>query len=93
MKLTPYQKLLAMGKEAVDATLAMARAHSAKKKAELKLAELAEQKATLEKELQEECSKKDVNFDAIISKMDAIDTVSRRERQFTQILTEMFPTK
>ena len=90
-KLTAYKKLLAMGREAVDATLAPVRAFSAKKKAELEMAKLDERIATLQSELTVTCSEKDINFDRIIDKLDDIALSERRKEQFSQIIAEMFP--
>lgn len=90
-KLTPYKKLLTMGKQAVDAALAGPRAFSARKKAELEMAKLDERIATLETELTEACSDKDINFDRIINKLDDIALAERRKEQFEKIVGEMFP--
>lgn len=91
MKLTPYKKLLIMGKEAVDACLAPVRANSAKKKAELEIAKLEERIATLDSDLNTFCSEKDINFDKVINKLDEIALAERRKKQFTKIIDEMFP--
>ena len=80
-----------MAKEAVDATLAPVRANAAKKQAELEIAKLEEREATLQSELDEQCSKRDVNFDRIIEKLDDIALTERRKKQFTKIVEEMFP--
>jgi len=89
-KLTPYRKLLTMGKEAVEACLAPVRANSAKKKAELEIAKLEERIATLDSELTTLCSERDINFDNIINKLDAIALSERRMKQFKKIIDEMF---
>lgn len=91
MKLTPYQTLLTMGKEAINAALAPVRARSAKKKAELEIAKLEERVATLDSEMNTLCSEKDINFDRIIDKLDDIALVERRKTQFEKIIAEMFP--
>lgn len=90
-KLTPYKKLLTMAKEAVDATLAPVRARAAKKQAELEMAKLDERIATMQSELNEACSQKDVNFAKIIDKLDDIALAERKKAQFQKILEEMFP--
>jgi hypothetical protein len=90
-KLTAYKRLLTMGKEAVDATLAPVRAFSAKKKAELEMAKIDERIATLESELTVTCAEKDINFDRIIDKLDEIALAERRKEQFGKIIEEMFP--
>ena len=91
MKLTPYKKLLTMAKEAVDATLAPVRTHAAKKQAELEMAKLDERIATLESELTSICSKKEIDFNSIINKLDEIALSERRKKQFEKIIGEMFP--
>lgn len=91
MKLTPYKKLLTMATVAVDAALAPVRARAAKKQAELEMAKLDEKIATLESEITQECSKKDLNFDTIIRKMDDLALAERRKTQFEKIVTELFP--
>lgn len=91
MKLTPYKKLLTMAKEAVDSALAPVRARAAKCQAELEMAKLDEKIATLESEITQECSKKDLNFDAIIRKMDDLALAERRKGQFKKITDELFP--
>lgn len=89
--LTPYKKLLSMGKEAIQDVLAIPRAHSALKKAELELAKLEEQVATLETELTTICSKTDLDFTEILKKLDDIAWAERRQRQMTKVINEMFP--
>ncbi len=90
-KLTPYLKLLTMGQEAIDSALAPIRALSAKKKAELETCKLDERIATLETELTELCSNKDIDYDKIIDKFDDIALAERRKGQFEKIINEMFP--
>lgn len=91
MKLTPYKKLLTMAKEAVDATLAPVRANAARKQAELEIARLEERVATLQSELDTECSSRELNFSRIIDKLDEIALAERRKKQFEKIVAEMFP--
>lgn len=91
MKLTPYRKLLTMTKEAIDATLVPVRSRAAKKQAELEMIKLEEKMATIESQLTQECSKKEVNFDSIITKLDELALAERRMKQFKQIISEMFP--
>lgn len=93
MKLTPYEQIITMGKEAIDSALAPLRARSVKKKAELEKAKLDERIATLESEVNVLCSSKDVDFEAIIRKMDEIGLMERKQKQFEKIIAEMFPEK
>lgn len=80
-----------MAKETVDATLAPVRSRAAQKQAELEMAKLDEKIATLESEINQECSKKDLNFDAIIRKLDDLALAERRKGQFEKIVKELFP--
>ncbi len=91
VKLTPYKKLLTMAKEKIDEVLAIPRANSAKKQAELEMAKLDERVATLQTELTESCSVKELNFNRIIDKLDEIALAERRKKQFNKIIEEMFP--
>jgi len=91
MKLTTYKQLITMTKEAVDKKLAPIRAIAQKKAAELEVAKLDERLATLQKEIDEECSKKDLNYDAIIRKLDDLALAERRQKQFNKIISELFP--
>ena len=91
MKLTPYKDALKMGKEAFDKVLVGPKSNRAKKKAELKMAELEEVIATKNAELQEMCGKEDIDFDQIIDLQDGIALEERRMKQYQKILDEMFP--
>lgn len=91
MTLPAYKKALTMGEKALNAVLATPRNASAKKKAELEMCKLDEKVATLETELHEECTKKDLDFFAIIQKQDKIALTKRQIKQFQVILDEMFP--
>lgn len=93
MILTPYKKLLAMTKEAIDASLAAVRARSAQKKGELEMAQLEERIATMESEINQVCSNKDINFAHIIEKLDDLALAERRKEQLSKILAELFPVE
>jgi hypothetical protein len=92
MQLTPYAKLLTMAKDAVNATLAPARAKSQKLKAQLEVSKLEERCASLETEITENCSEKELNYDVIIDKLDELALAERRKEQLTKIINELFPT-
>jgi hypothetical protein len=93
MTLTPYRKLLTMGKEAIDAALASVRSRSAFAKGALELAQLAERIATIECEINQICAEKDINFGRIIDKLDDLDIAKRREQQLMKIIDELFPVE
>lgn len=90
-KLTPYKKILTMGKEAIDAALAHVRARSAKKKAELEMAQLDERIATLEADINNICAEKELDFNKLLAKLDDIAIAKRRLRQFEEIVAQLFP--
>ena len=91
MSLTPYKTLLAMSKEQLDGALANSRANTAKQKAILEMAKIDEALATNEGKINELCSAKDLNFDAIIDALDEQALATRRKSQFATIVAEMFP--
>lgn len=91
MKFTPYQKLLSMTSEALDAVLVSLRSSSARKQVELELAKVDERLAVLEKETTVLCSSKELNINGIIDKLDDIGLAERRKKQLQQIKDEMFP--
>jgi hypothetical protein len=93
MTLTAYKKVLAMSKEQIDASLANARAATAQQKAILEMAKIDEAIATQEGTINELCSKKDLDFDAILNGLDEIDLATRRKAQFQKLVNELFPTE
>ena len=91
MKLQPYSKLITMSKEAIDKTLAPVRARSQKKQAELEILKLEEQVAKLEQEITELCSKQELNYDAILDKIDTMELAKLRMSKFNEIMGDLFP--
>jgi hypothetical protein len=91
MKLPSYREILAMSKEAIDATLAPIRAAKARAQANLEMVKLDEQIAVLESEINETCCEREVNFARIIEKQDRLAILERRKKQYQRILDEMFP--
>lgn len=91
MKLTPYKKILAMTKEKINESLAPIRASQAKSQAELAISKLEEEKITIEADIQEFCTKHPIDFEAIINKLDLFGLVERKQKQFTKIISELFP--
>lgn len=93
MKLKSYKEILVMGKEKVDETLAPVRARKARKQAELEIAKMDEDLVTQEAKMMELCSKKELDFNAIIKAQDTYALIERRIKQFEKIIAEMFPEK
>ena len=82
MKLTPYKKILAMTKDAINASLAPIRALQAKSQAQLETSKLEEKKMTLQSEIEELCTKHPIPFESIISKLDELALAERKQKQF-----------
>lgn len=91
MQLKPLKEILAMTKEKIDEALAPVRARQIKAKAELEVAKLQEKLMTLEREIQEACVKKDIDFTIVLSKMDEFDLTTRKVKQFDQLVADLFP--
>lgn len=90
-KVKSFKELLTMSQEKLDEALAPIRARAAKAKADVVIAELEEEKLTLESEIHQLCAEKELNFDTIIAKMDKYDLLERRAKQVTQLISELFP--
>jgi hypothetical protein len=90
-KLKPYKDILKMAKEKIDESLAPVRANRAKKQAELEIAKMDEKMASQEAKINELCSTKEIDFEAIIKAQDEYALMERRKKQFTRIIAEMFP--
>lgn len=91
MKLKPFKEILKMSKEKLDEALAPIRAAKAKSQANLEMARLDERLATLESDINEICSQKDINFDKLIAKLDEVGVAERRKKQYERIVAELFP--
>ena len=91
MKLTPYKDLLGMTQDQKDALLVPVRINTAKKQAELTVAKLEEQTATIENEKTKLASQTELNLEKIADKFDDLGLIERRKKQFAQIISELFP--
>jgi len=91
MKLKPFAEIIKLSKEKKDELLAPMRARGVKAKAELEMAKMDEQLVTLESAIQEQCTEKEIDFDALIKKIDEHALVERRKKQYQKILDELFP--
>ena len=80
-----------MTKEAVDKSLIPLRTKTMKKKAELEVAKLDEEIATLQANLNQACSQKELNFEDIINRMDELELKERRIKQLNDIVEQLFP--
>ena len=91
MKLPAYKDILRMAKEKVDDALAPVRAMRAKKQAELEMAKLDEEIATMTARIHEICCDREINFNSLIDKQDQLALTERKKKQYQKILDEMFP--
>jgi len=92
-KVKSFREVLTLSKEKLDEALAPIRARSAKAKADLVSAKLEEQMVTLEREIHEACAAKDLDFDAIISKIDRYELTERKNKQVKALISDLFPEK
>lgn len=91
MKLTPYEQILKMGKEAIQASMAPVRKREMRKKAELESCQLESKIVEAEQKIQEACSEYPINFEKLISQIDNKALLERRLKQYGQIVEQMFP--
>lgn len=91
MKLKPFAELIALSKEKLDEAMAPIRARQVKSKAEMEMAGLDADMLTKETEVQEMCCKKDIDFKALLAKLDEIALLERRKKQYSKVLSELFP--
>lgn len=93
MKLKPYSEIIALSKEKLAATLAPVRARKVKSQAELEMAKLDDELIRLEADIQESCSKEEINFPMLLDKLDKSALLERRKKQYEKVLGELFPVK
>ena len=92
MKLKPFAEIIAMSKEKLDEAMAPIRARQVKSKAEMEMAQLDADILTKETEVQEMCTKKDIDFRGLLAKLDEIALLERRKKQYGKVLEELFPS-
>ena len=86
-----FKELISLSKEKLDEAMAPVRSRAAKAKAALKEAEVDEKMITLESKIHEMCAKKDIDFDAIVDKMDEYDLLERKKEQVADLVKNLFP--
>ena len=91
MKLKPFKELIAMSKEKLDEAMAPIRARQVRSQAELEMAKLDAEILTLESDIQESCTKKEINFPALLDKLDKVALLGRRKGQYDKVLADLFP--
>jgi septation ring formation regulator EzrA len=91
MVLQSYKKLLAMGKEAIEAAKIPSRAAQTQKQGELEVLKLEEKIATLSAELEEAQMEYPLNWSALIDKTDQLALIERRHKKLGEALSQLFP--
>jgi hypothetical protein len=91
MKLTPYVKLLKMGKEKVQELLALPRSIEMKHKARHEISKLDVRIAEQENKIQDIGAEYPIDFDKLITAQDELALAERRKKQLAKIVAEMFP--
>ncbi len=91
MKLKPFSEILALSKEKLAEALAPIRARKVRSQAELEMAKLDDELVRLEVEVQEMCSKEEINFPALLDKLDKAALLERRKSQYEKVLEDLFP--
>jgi 23S rRNA pseudoU1915 N3-methylase RlmH len=93
MKLKPFAVIIALSKEKLAESLAPIRARKMKSQAELEMAKLDDELVRLEADIQEQCSKEDINFPNLLDKLDKVALLERRKTQYESVLAQLFPAK
>jgi hypothetical protein len=91
MSMTPYAKLLKMGKEKVQEVLAVPRSMEMKHKAQHEISKLDVRIAEQDNKIQEIGSEYPIDFDKLIKAQDELALAQRRKKQLQKIVAEMFP--
>lgn len=91
MKLKPFAEIIALSKEKLAESLAPVRARKVRSQAELEMAKLDDEIIRLEAEVQEQCSKEDINFPTLLDKLDKVALLERRRAQYQDVLGQLFP--
>lgn len=93
MTLKPFAEIIALSKEKLAESLAPIRARKVKSQAELEMAKLDDELVRLEADIQEQCAKEDLNFPALLDKLDKVALLERRKAQYEIVLDQLFPAK
>lgn len=92
-KLKSFKELVSMTKEKLDETLVPLRVRAAKAKAESEVIKLEEAMINLETQINEQCAKKELDFNRIGDLMDDYDLKERRLKQINELVTALFPAE
>jgi hypothetical protein len=92
MKLKPYQEVIRMAKEVVDAALVPVKVIKAKKRLQFLMADVDERIAEQESKIETMCLEKEIDFNLLAILQDELALMERRKKQFARIMEEMFPS-
>lgn len=90
-KLKSYVEIAAMTDEQRAIELAPKRAETTKKRCALKKAEIDEEIAALELQIQEGATEKNIDFDELADAIDQIALLELRKQRFDEIAAQLFP--
>ena len=86
MKLKPYQEVIRMAKEVVDAALVPVKVIKAKKRLQFLMADVDERIAEQESKIETMCLEKEIDFNLLAILQDELALMERRKKQFTKIM-------
>ena len=90
MKLISFKAALAMTKQAIDDALIPIRVSQAKKQGEMEQLKIDEKLLSLQIELQQITVSSPINYDRLLDKIDEIDLLERRRKQFDDVISQLF---
>jgi hypothetical protein len=91
MEILPFAEVIKMSKEKLDEAMAPIRANAIKAKADLEKARIDTDILEKTTKVQELFTAKDVSLPAVISLLDEIAILERRNKQYTELLVQLFP--
>lgn len=86
-----FRELVSMTKEKLDEAMLPLRIESAKNRAQGEVIKLKEKLINLEQKINEECAKKDVDFNKAGDLMDEYELTERRLNQINRLVDSLFP--
>lgn len=92
-KLKTFKELVALGKEGLDAALLPLRVDAARNRAQGEVIKLKERLLGIETRINEECAKKDIDFNKVGDLMDDYDMAERRLKQIEDLVAALFPAE
>lgn len=90
-EIKPFRELIAMSKEKLDEAMAPLRARAVRAKADIEMSKIEGKLIELERDVQEMCIKKEVDFECLFDALDEAALLERRLEQYKQLLAQLFP--